>query len=128
MTIMPTKPWREIRAERSKLTREQRAKVDAEVRAGIARMRLPELRRARQLSQMTLADVLDMSQGDVSKLERRTDVYVRTLRRYVEALGGTLQIVARFADSEPIEIEGFASIASSDEPDEGSALRLSEPA
>lgn len=108
---MPTKPWREIRAERSKLTREQQADIDAQVQADVVRMRLPELRRARQLSQVTIGDILDMSQGDVSKLERRTDVYVRTLRRYIEALGGTLHIVAQFADSDPIEIDGFAGIA-----------------
>jgi transcriptional regulator with XRE-family HTH domain len=107
---MPTKPWREIRQTRSKLTPEERARIDAEVIADVQRMRLPELRKARQLSQATLADLLCMSQGDVSRLERRTDVYVSTIRRYLEAAGGRLRILAEFPDAEPIEITGFSEI------------------
>jgi transcriptional regulator with XRE-family HTH domain len=107
---MPTKPWREIRQTRSKLTPEERASIDAEVIADVQRMRLPELRKARQLSQATLADLLCMSQGDVSRLERRTDVYVSTIRRYLEAAGGRLRILAEFPDAEPIEITGFSEI------------------
>jgi transcriptional regulator with XRE-family HTH domain len=106
-----TKPWREIRAERSKLSPAERAAIDQEVRAEIARMKLPQIRRARTLSQETVADILGIAQGDVSKLERRTDVYVRTLRRYVEATGGRLRIVAEYPDAEPIEIDGFEDIA-----------------
>jgi len=119
---MPTKPWRQIREERSKLTPAQRAEVDAEVHADVARMRLPELRRARQLSQVTLADLLDMSQGDVSKLERRTDTYVRTLRRYIEAAGGSLHIIAKFPDADPIEIEGFGEIESGESAKAGKTI------
>ncbi|HTD32857.1 MAG TPA: XRE family transcriptional regulator [Candidatus Elarobacter sp.] len=74
------------------------------------RMRLGQLRRARALSQQTMADVLDIAQGDVSRIERRSDIYVRTLRRFVEATGGRLRILAEYPDSEPIEIEGFAEI------------------
>lgn len=107
---MPTKPWRQIRHEHSKLTEEARGEVDSRVRAEIERMRLPDLRKARHLSQAAIADVLQIAQGDVSKIERRTDVYVRTLRRYVEAAGGTLRIVADFPGAEPIEIGGFGDI------------------
>ena len=73
-------------------------------------MKLPELRRARQLTQKTVAEVLGIAQGDVSKLERRTDAYVGTLRNYIEALGGRLRVTAEFPDTEPIEIEGFSAI------------------
>lgn len=111
---MPTKPWREIRREHSKLTKAARAEIDALVRAEIELMRLPALRKARHLSQAAIADALNIAQGDVSKIERRTDVYVRTLRRYVEAAGGTLRIVADFPDSQPIEIDGFADIEAPD--------------
>jgi hypothetical protein len=51
-----------------------------------------------------------MSQGDVSRLERRTDAYVSTIRRYLEAAGGRLRILAEFPDAEPIEILGFSQI------------------
>jgi predicted transcriptional regulator len=61
---------------------------------------LGELRRARQLTQETLAETLGMSQPEVSKVEHRTDLYVSTLRRYVEAMGGELQIFARFPNGE----------------------------
>ena len=53
---------------------------------------------ARELSQVALADLLEASQLEVSRIEHRTDLYVSTLRRYVEAMGGELDIVARFPD------------------------------
>jgi transcriptional regulator with XRE-family HTH domain len=107
---MPTRPWKEVREKYSKLSPEERAKIDDEVLADVARMRLPELRKARQLSQAALAELLSMSQGDVSRLERRADAYISTIRRYLEAAGGRLRILAEFPDVEPIEILGFSDI------------------
>lgn len=72
------------------------ARSTARAQKTLARMRLRELRRARQLSQQSIADDLGMDQGNVSKLEQRADMYISTLRRYIEALGGSLEIVARF--------------------------------
>jgi hypothetical protein len=63
-------------------------------------MPLNELRRARRFTQDMLADAMQTSQSEVSKLEQRTDTYVSTLRNYVRALGGELDIVARFPDGE----------------------------
>jgi hypothetical protein len=104
---MPRTKWTEIRRS---LAPEREAAVRAEVQAEIERMKLSELRRARNLSQTTIAKILDMSQGDVSKLERRTDMYVSTLRSFIEAVGGKLQIVAQFPDGTPIEIDTFHDI------------------
>lgn len=59
---------------------------------------LHELRKARTVSQEELAEKLAVGQPAVAKLERRSDMYVSNLRRYVEALGGTLEIAARFPD------------------------------
>jgi transcriptional regulator with XRE-family HTH domain len=59
-------------------------------------MALHELRQARQRSQEELARELKVGQPAVAKLERRTDMYVSNLRRYIEALGGSLEITARF--------------------------------
>jgi predicted transcriptional regulator len=59
---------------------------------------LHELRKNRAVSQEELAAKLSVGQPAVAKLERRTDMYVSNLRRYVEALGGTLEITARFPD------------------------------
>src|SRR5262249_9618934 len=61
-------------------------------------MALDELRRARAMTQQELAKVLKVNQAAVSKLESRLDMYVSTLRKYVEALGGELEINARFPD------------------------------
>jgi len=61
-------------------------------------MALQELRSARQTTQENLARVLHVNQAAISKLERRTDMYISTLRSYIEAMGGELEIIARFND------------------------------
>jgi transcriptional regulator with XRE-family HTH domain len=73
-------------------------------------MRLDELRRALRLSQQTLARHLKTDQAQVSRLEQRADLLVSTLRRYVEALGAQLEIVATFPDGATIRIENFAEL------------------
>lgn len=59
---------------------------------------LHELRKTRTVSQQELASRLAVGQPAVAKLERRGDMFVSNLRRYVEALGGTLELAARFPD------------------------------
>jgi DNA-binding XRE family transcriptional regulator len=67
-------------------------------------MTLRELRKARQKSQETLAELLGCRQGDISKLERRTDTYLSTIRKYVEAMGGKLDLIATFPNARPVKI------------------------
>jgi predicted transcriptional regulator len=62
-------------------------------------MTLEELRKAREISQEDVAETLDAGQPAVAKLEKRADMHVSNLRRYIEALGGTLEITARFPDA-----------------------------
>jgi DNA-binding XRE family transcriptional regulator len=57
---------------------------------------LRQLREARERSQVEMAEKLHINQAAVSKLERRTDMYLSTLRGFIEAMGGKLEIVARF--------------------------------
>ena len=57
---------------------------------------LRQIREARERSQAAVAAKLHIKQAAVSKLERRTDMYLSTLRGYIEAMGGTLEIIARF--------------------------------
>jgi predicted transcriptional regulator len=57
---------------------------------------LRQLREARERSQVEMAEKLHIKQAAVSKLERRTDMYLSTLRSYIEAMGGKLEIIARF--------------------------------
>lgn len=59
---------------------------------------LADLRRSRHITQVQLAEELGISQGNVSRLEGRSDVYLSTLRSYVQALGGHLEIAAVFDD------------------------------
>src|SRR5437867_7502892 len=74
------------------------ASVEARKRQLLAEMPLHELRRARQLSQEQLAEELGATQPEISKIEHRSDMYVSTPRRVVEASGGTLEIIAHFPD------------------------------
>lgn len=75
----------------------------------LAELPLQELRQARHLSQVQLANVLHVQQGAISKLERRTDMYVSTLRSFIKAMGGDLKIVAQFPDGE-IQINQFEEV------------------
>jgi transcriptional regulator with XRE-family HTH domain len=76
----------------------------------LVEMPLQELRHAKELSQARLAETLRVNQAAISKLERRTDMYISTLRAYVKAMGGDLEIVARFPDGE-VRISNFAEQA-----------------
>ena len=62
--------------------------------------RLEELRKSRSMTQTKVAEYLRKNQGEISRIERRTDIYISTLSEYVRALGGKLEIRAVFPDSE----------------------------
>ena len=98
--------WRDIRGTFSP---EEEAEIKQWVEAEIAKMPIAEVRQARQMTQVRLAEVLGVNQGAVSKLERRSDMYLSTLRSYIEAMGGQLEIRAVFPDGE-IMIEQFGDI------------------
>ena len=89
-----------------KISPERRALVEDRVQKAIKEMALDELRTAREFTQAELSQVLKVDQGSISKLERRTDMYIGTLRRYIEAMGGSLQIRAVFPDGE-VQIKQF---------------------
>lgn len=94
---------------------ERRGKIEAEVAELRRQMPLHELRRARQLSQEQLARTLGEKQASISKLEQRTDMYVSTLRRYLEAMGGELIIAVRFPAG-AIEIDQFGQLEATEDP------------
>jgi len=83
---------------------ESQARVAARVKEELALMPLNQIRNARRMTQTRLAELLEMDQGNISKLEQRTDMYLSTLRSYVEAMGGALEIRAVFPDGE-VEID-----------------------
>lgn len=101
--------WKEVRRRLSpELEEETKREVDAIGEA----LKLNQLREARTLTQTNLASILGINQGSVSKLEKRTDMYVSTLRSFVEAMGGQLQIRAVFPEGEVL-IDQFEDLADS---------------
>ena len=97
-----------------KLTASQRKKVEARVAALIAEeMTLRDLRKARELTQARMAEELGITQDGVSRLEKRSDLLLSTLRKSVEAMGGRLSLVAEFPDRAPVVLTGIAGDESS---------------
>ncbi|MDX9995672.1 MAG: XRE family transcriptional regulator [Rhodocyclaceae bacterium] len=91
---------------RSRMSPEAQARAAARAEAMLLEMQLQELRRARHVTQVEVARAMNVEQAAVSKLERREDMYVSTLREYVKALGGELKLVASFPDAE-IQVHPF---------------------
>jgi ribosome-binding protein aMBF1 (putative translation factor) len=89
------RPFRELT---KRFSAARRARVADKAAALETALALHELRKTRAVSQEELAGKLAVGQPAVAKLERRADMYVSNLRRYVEALGGTLEITAHFPD------------------------------
>ena len=85
---------------RARMAPERRTRNAAETERILSGMPLAELRQAQAMTQTTIAELLETSQGEVSKIEKRADMYVSTLRRYIEAMGGQLDVVARFPDGD----------------------------
>ena len=77
-------------------------------------MTLRELRKARHLTRVSVARELGVSQDAVSRMEQRGDLLLSTLRRTVEAMGGSLSLVARFPDRPPVDLSGIAECESRD--------------
>jgi transcriptional regulator with XRE-family HTH domain len=99
--------WREIRGTFSS---EVEAEIARRVKEAAGVMTLYQLREARSLTQVNLAKVLNVNQGAVSRMEKRTDMYVSTLRNFIQAMGGQLQVKAIFPEGE-VEIDQFESLA-----------------
>lgn len=96
---------------RAKMAPESRARVEAKAQELLAEMPLNELRQARGLSQKALAEVLHVQQPAIAKMEKRIDMYISTLRSHIEAMGGQLDVVARFPDGS-VKISNFSDIES----------------
>lgn len=94
---------------RTKMSPESQARSHVLAAKYRAQMPLDELREARAMTQVHLAKVLHVNQAAVSKMERRTDMYVSTLKEFVRAMGGELKITAEFPDGE-VEISQFEAV------------------
>ncbi len=92
-----------------KLSSARRKKIEARATELIAEeMTLRELRHARKLTQVRMAKKLGITQDSVSRLEKRSDLLLSTLRKTVEAMGGNLSLVAEFPDRQPVVLSGIA--------------------
>ena len=91
------------------LDRTRRERVEERAAELIAEeMTLRELREARRLTQVSLARELGIGQDGISRMEQRSDLLLSTLRKTVEAMGGSLSLIARFPDRPPVELAGIA--------------------
>lgn len=99
---MKRRKWSDVKARIKPATR---ARIEAEGRRLSDDLHLSQLRKARGLTQEAMADLLGVSQAEVSKMERRTELYVGTLRKFIEAMNGELVLAARFPDGVEIPIQ-----------------------
>ena len=90
----------------ARMTPKARAEAGQLLQQHLKEMPLHELRKAQHLSQENLAKRLNINQAAVSKMERRTDMYISTLRDYIRAMGGELEIIATFPDGQ-VKIDNF---------------------
>ena len=92
----------------SKLSPSHRKKVEARAaQLAAEEMTLRELRHARKLTQVRMAKKLGITQDSVSRLEKRSDLLLSTLRKTVQAMGGNLSLVAEFSDRAPVVLSGI---------------------
>lgn len=103
--------WRHVRTshERFKALLETKPSAKARYNAVLAEIAsrqapLRRLREARSLTQERIAALLSMDQSEISRLERRTDMLVSTLKRYVESTGGEMHIIVSYPDGGPVEL------------------------
>jgi transcriptional regulator with XRE-family HTH domain len=98
-----------IKNLQAKMSPESQARSEATAERLIREMALDEIRAARALTQEHLSMILGVKQSAVSKLERRADMYVSTLRHFIEAMGGQLEIRAVFPEGD-IRITQFQTL------------------
>ena len=114
--------------ELARLPGERRAKVDARAALLIAEeMTLRDLRHALDRTQVRLARELGVKQETVSRLEKRSDMLLSTLRGYVEAMGGELDLLAKFPDRPPVRLKTLASVLPHREPAAGKPAPATRP-
>ena len=93
------------------LPKERRERIESETAREAAEiMSLRDVRKAFQLSQESLAKTLDMEQESVSRIERRADLLLSTMRKYVAAMGGKLVLIAEFPNRPSVQIDTLGAL------------------
>ncbi len=97
---------------------ERRAKIEHLTKELVEEVTtLRELRKKQKLTQTDIAQLLGIKQENVSRLERRNNIHLSTLKDYIHALGGKLHLIVEFPNQEPIEIKDVESIEAPDSPE-----------
>ena len=108
--MIMAKPFKNLK---QKMSPEALARAEKRARTVLDEMPLNELRAARLLTQESIAKSLGINQAAVSKMERRADMYISTLRDFIVAMGGELEITARFPDG-AVKIQQFEDAEQND--------------
>ncbi len=93
-----------------RMSPESRVRSDKEYRRMLQEMPLQQLRAARELTQQQMATLLDVNQSEVSRIEKRTDMYLSTLASYIKAMGGVLELRAVFPQGDAVKISQFEDL------------------
>jgi transcriptional regulator with XRE-family HTH domain len=106
-----------VRDTMKSLSPARRKKIEARAATLIAEeMSLRDLRQALTLTQERMAETLGIGQDGISRLEKRSDLLLSTLRTYIEAMGGQLSLIAEFPDREPVTLTGLAAMEATAHP------------
>jgi transcriptional regulator with XRE-family HTH domain len=104
-------PLTNLERIRKELSPSRRKKIAARARVLIAEEKsLRELREAQKLTQASMAKALGIGQDGVSRIEKRSDLLLTTLRSYIEAMGGHLHLIVEFPDREPVALASVATM------------------
>jgi DNA-binding XRE family transcriptional regulator len=97
-----------LKEKMAQLPPERRARIEAEAdRLHAEYLSLKDLRKAKELTQVQLAEALGIRQATVAQLEKRSDLLLSTLRSYVEAMGGRLKLLVEFPGRPPVVLDGL---------------------
>jgi DNA-binding XRE family transcriptional regulator len=111
-----------------KLPEHRQRKIAARASMLVAEeMTLQDLRKARSLTQERMSELLHIGQDSVSRLEKRSDLLLSTLRSYVSAMGGTLELVAKFEDRAPVILASIDDVGDEAKPKKPSRGRRLTP-
>jgi len=95
---------------RKKMSPERRSRNEKEYQRALDEMPLQQLRAARELTQQQMATLLEVNQSEVSRIEKRTDMYLSTLASYIRAMGGVLEVRAVFPQGDAVKISQFEAL------------------
>jgi len=104
-------PMRKFRELIDAMPPDRQRRIEKRFQKSLAAMPLEQLRKAQEMTQLQLAEILGVNQGEISKIEHRSDICISTLADFIEAMGGQLEIRAVFKDRE-VRITQFEKLAS----------------